>query len=183
KDLNGRPLQCDHHLSCSDRQALPGADVERHAGPAPGIDIESPSSESLYLRVRSHALLSAVAAELGPYHIAWIEWPHRIEQLQLFAAQGVAMASRRGIYGQQRNHLQQMVLNHVANGADFFIKTTTALHAKALRLSDLYVVHEIAIPDGLEEGVGKAEVQEILYGLLAQVVIDAKHRRFGEDLV
>src|SRR6185369_1038256 len=55
--------------------------------------------------------------------------------------------------------------------------------AEVLGLSDLHVVDEIAIPDGLEEGIGKAEVQEILYSLLTEVVIDAIHRRFREDLV
>src|SRR5262245_5962280 len=76
-----------------------------------------------------------------------------------------------------------MVLDHIADGADLFVKSTTSLHTEALRLCDLHIVHKIAIPNWLEEGVCKAKVQQILNSLFSQVVIDAIHRRFGEDFM
>src|SRR6185295_10996470 len=74
-----------------------------------------------------------------------------------------------------------MVLDHIADGADFFVKRTTPLYAEGLCLGDLHVVHKIAIPDRLQEGIGKAKVQQVLNSLLPQVVIDAKDGGLRED--
>src|ERR1035438_333213 len=76
-----------------------------------------------------------------------------------------------------------MILNDVANGADFFIETAPALHAEFLGHGDLYIPDVIAIPDRLEKRIGEAEVQEILHGFLAQIVIDAKDRCLVENFM
>ncbi len=39
----------------------------------------------------------------------------------------------------------------------------------------------VAVPDGLEDGVGEAEDHEVLHGLLAEVVIDAEDVFIFED--
>ncbi len=75
-----------------------------------------------------------------------------------------------------------MILEHVANRTGLFVKLASARDPNLLRHRDLHAGDEIAIPDGLEERVGETEVQQILYGLLAQIVIDAKDAGLGKFL-
>ncbi len=79
--------------------------------------------------------------------------------------------------------LQQMVLHHVANRAYFLVEGAAALHAEVLRHGDLHVLNVFAVPDRLEKRVGEAEVQNVLHGFLAQIVIDAENRGLIEYLV
>ena len=45
------------------------------------------------------------------------------------------------------------------------------------------MIDEIAVPDGLEQSVGKAERQDVLRRLLAEKMIDAKDLVLAEHLV
>ena len=67
-----------------------------------------------------------------------------------------------------------MVLHDVADRAGFLVELAAAGHAEFLGHRDLHAGDEVAIPDGLEERVGEAEVQQVLHRLLAEVVIDAE---------
>jgi hypothetical protein len=87
------------------------------------------------------------------------------------------------LHGQQSHHLQQMVLNHIADGARFLVKFASSADAEILRHRDLHALHIIPVPDRLEERVGEAEKEEIRHGLFAQVVIDAKDLRLWEGFV
>ena len=53
-----RALQRHHHLGRGDRQALAGADEERHAVPAPRVDVQPHRGERLDRRVGRDALLA-----------------------------------------------------------------------------------------------------------------------------
>ena len=75
-----------------------------------------------------------------------------------------------------------MVLHHIAQCANFLIKTSASLHTKILRHGDLHALDIVAIPDRFQKRIGKAEVQQILYRLLAQVVINAKYIGFIKRL-
>ena len=66
-----------------------------------------------------------------------------------------------------------MVLEHVAQYACPVIVPRSAPNADALGHCDLDIVHIVAVPERLKDGVGKAKGQEILYRLLAEVVVDA----------
>ncbi len=74
-----------------------------------------------------------------------------------------------------------MVLHDVAQGAGFFVEGAAAFDADAFRRGDLDVVDEVAVPDGLEDAVGKAKDQHVLHGFLAEVVIDAEDLVLAED--
>src|SRR6185503_7128085 len=84
---------------------------------------------------------------------------------------------------EQRNDLQQMVLHDVTDRANLVVEAATPLNAEALGHRDLHAIDEIAVPDRLEEAIGETEIQQVLHCLLAEVVIDAEHRRLGEDLM
>ena len=48
---------------------------------------------------------------------------------------------------------------------------------------DLHMVDEIAVPHRLEDAIGEAQHQQVLHGLLAQIMVNAIHLIFGKDLV
>ena len=73
-----------------------------------------------------------------------------------------------------------MILHHVAQGTRFFVESAPVTDADRLRDRDLHVVDVVAVPNGLEDAVGKAEHEDVLHRLLAQVVIDAEHLVFLE---
>ena len=76
--------------------------------------------------------------------------------------------------------LQQVILDHVANGAGFFVEGTAALNAEVFGHRDLHALDVLAIPDRLEDGVGEAEVEQVLHGRFAEIVVDAEDRRLVE---
>ena len=77
----------------------------------------------------------------------------------------------------------KMVLHHVADGASLFVKLAASLDAELFRHRDLHAVNVIAVPDGLEKAVGKAEDQQVLDRLLAEIVVDAKDVVLGKHLM
>src|SRR5215813_5392779 len=76
-----------------------------------------------------------------------------------------------------------MVLHDIAQRSGLLIERAAPLNTDALCRSDLNVIDIIAIPDRLKDSVCKAEDQDILYGLLAEVVIDAENLFLVENLV
>ena len=74
----------------------------------------------------------------------------------------------------QREQLQQVVLQHVAGGAGRVVERRAAADADVLGHRDLHRVDVVGVPDRLEQLVGEAQRQQVLDGLLAQVVVDAE---------
>ncbi len=83
----------------------------------------------------------------------------------------------------QRQHLQQMILEHVAHRADFLVELAAAAHAEVFRHRDLHAAHVTGAPDGLEKRIGEPEVQQVLDRLLSEEMIDAKNRGLTERSV
>ncbi len=76
-----------------------------------------------------------------------------------------------------------MVLHHVPQGPGLLIVAAAAAHAVAFGHGDLDALHQVAVPQGLEDVVGEAEDQEVLDRLLAQVVVDPVNLGFFEMAV
>ena len=76
-----------------------------------------------------------------------------------------------------------MVLHHVSDAARLVVKLPSPLDAEGLGHRDLDALHVIAVPQRLEKGVGEAEDKQVFHRLLAEVMVDAKNRRLGEDAV
>ena len=117
-----------HHLRHARRQTFTRTDVERHAAPAPIVDVALHSHECLRLRLWCHAFLLAIGPE-------WLATPHgtRVlpaddvlrhllgrhptqgeEHLQHLVADGVCIGRHRRIHRPDGQQLQQVVLHHVA---------------------------------------------------------------------
>ena len=84
----------------------------------------------------------------------------------------------RRLHGQQRDDLEEVVLDHVAQAAGGFVKRAAILHAEILGQGDLDAGHVVAVPDRLQERIGEAEIEDIHDRLLPEEVIDAEDRVF-----
>ena len=73
-----------------------------------------------------------------------------------------------------------MVLHDVAHRARLLVEAAAALDAERLGHGDLHVVDEVAVPDRLEDAVREAQHEDVLDGLLAQVVVDAEDLALAE---
>ena len=75
-----------------------------------------------------------------------------------------------------------MVLHHVADGADLFVKCAPALDAEILRHRDLHALDVVTVPERFQHRVGKAEEQHVMHRLLAEIMVNAKNRVLVEGL-
>ena len=86
-----------------------------------------------------------------------------------------ASAGRR-LHGQQRDDLEEVVLDHVTQAAGGFVKRAAVIHAEGLGQGYLHAGHIVAVPDRFQERVGEAEIKDIHDRFLAEEVIDAEDR-------
>ena len=189
-----RPLELDRDRRLAPREPLAHPDVERRVGPAPVVDEELRRDERLGHRVGRDALLLAIAAapprprrSRGPY------WPrttcfgpgrvHRLQHLHLLVAHGVGGEVDRRLHRGDRDELQQVVLEDVADRAGLLVVRRAPLDPDRLGDGDLHVVDELAVPDRLEDAVREPQRQHVLHRLLAEVVVDAEDLALGEVLL
>ena len=109
------------------------------------------------------------------------EGPDRAQQLELLVAVGLGVEPRRGLHRDEREQLEHVVLEHVAQAPRLLVVARAVLDADRLGHGDLHVVDVLAVPERLEERVGEAEHQDVLDGLLAEVVVDAVDLPLGEQ--
>src|SRR6202035_4244850 len=96
--------------------------------------------EGLDLRVFSHPRFIAITLELAAHDLFRIERPDSPEQAQLFRLHRLRIVTGWGVYREQRDDLQQVVLHNIANGADLLVEGAPAFHAELLSHGDLYVL-------------------------------------------
>ena len=106
-----------------------------------------------------------------------------MQHFGLLVADFIGIERNGRLHGGHREQLEEMIRHHVAKRARGLIKSAAMLHADGFGGGDLHVVHIIAVPERFDDIVRKAEDHDILYGLFAEVVIDAVDLLFGEDLL
>ena len=106
--------------------------------------------------------------------------PHGVQHVHLLVADLLRVERNRRLHGHQAEELQEVVLHHVAQCPRVVVVAAAMFHADFLGHRDGDVVHVAAVPDGLEEHVGETESEDVLHGLLAQVMVDAEDLRFAE---
>ena len=97
----------------------------------------------------------------------------------LLARSTVATASRRSrssdggrrLDGQQRHDLQQVALDHVAQGAGAVVVAGAALQGQVLVEDDLHLLDVFTVPDRLQEVVREAQAQDVQHRRLAQEMV------------
>ena len=180
------------------RHALAGAEVERHAGPAPVLDLGLERDEGLGARalasrpaarpgswldrggLGAHAAVLAAHRGLASTSPSAIGFSER-STLSFSSRSALASSEAGGSIATRQSELHHVVLDHVAQRAALVV---VAARAGADRLGhrDLHVVDVRRVPDRLEEDVGEAQRQQVLHRLFAEVVIDAVDLIFLEDL-
>ncbi|MNP16767.1 hypothetical protein D3C76_1091740 [compost metagenome] len=104
-----------------------------------------------------------------------------LEDLHLLVAYRFGLELCRWLHGHQAEQLQQVILQHVASGAGAIVVGAAVLYTEGFTDADLHMIDLVVAPHGLEQGIGEAQGHEVLHGFLAQVVIDTKHLRLGEN--
>src|SRR5215471_309998 len=75
-----------------------------------------------------------------------------------------------------------MVRHHVAQCPDLFVEATAALDTYSFSRCDLDVVDMVAVPERLEDAIGKAQHQNILDRFFAKEVVDPIDLVFRQHL-
>ena len=110
----------------------------------------------------------------------------RVQAVQYFGdfvAHGVGIDQRWRLHRHHGQYLQQVVLEHVAYRAGTVVVAAAVFHADGFGGGDFNVVDVVAVPERLEEAVGEAQHEEVLYGFFAEVVVDAVYLVFVEVVV
>ena len=185
---HGRALELDRDLRHPLRQPLARAEVERHVGPPPVVDLQPHRRERLGRRRRARpSARRGSPAPTAPASDPSAYWPrttHRSTSSRVYGriacstftrSSRTAFGAERGrrLHRGQREQLEQVVLHHVAQRAGRVVVAAAPLDADGLGHRDLHVVHVAPVPDRLEDAVGEPEDHQVLDGLLPEVVIDA----------
>jgi hypothetical protein len=109
--------------------------------------------------------------------------PYGVEHLQLLGDEGLGAEGGGLLDGREGEELEQVVLDDVAGRADAVVVARASADADVLGHGDLHVVDVTAVPQRLEHRVREAQRQDVLDGLLAQVMVDAEDLVGVEDLV
>ena len=165
------------------RHALAGAQIERHARPAPVVDPALEGDEGLGVRFRIDALLLAVADVLAAHDVGGVDRQQRAEHLVLLLADRARRERGRRLHRHEGEDLEEMGDDHVAIGAGLLVEADAVADIERLGHVDLDVVDEVAVPDRLEQAVAEAERQNVLRRLLAEEMVDAEDLVLGEHLV
>ena len=176
--------------------ALAGADVKRHASPAPVGDLGAQGDkgfgaaggvDAFFFQVAWHGLAVHIArAVLATDHVLaqGLRRPafEGAQHFEFFIADRIGMGIDGRFHGDGAQQLQRMVLHHVAQRAGGFVKAAAFFHAQFFGNGDLDVGDVLAPPQGLEQGIAKAHGKQVLHRRLAQVMVDAKDLLLFKDL-
>ena len=106
-------------------------------------------------------------------HVGAVNAAQRFQHLHFFIADAIGSQIRRRRHGDHAQNLQQVVLDHVAHLPGLVEVAPAALNAHLFRHGDLNVIDGAAVPVIDEQGVGKAQRQQVQHRLFTQIVVDA----------
>ena len=144
-------LEDEPQLGLRRRQALAGADEERHAGPAPVLDLEPQRGVRLGRRVRRRRRRSRGSRRTGRARSAPGRASTTERKSATCASLIVAGSPREGASIARRgDDLHQVVDDDVAERADRVVEVAAVLDAEVLGHRDLDARDVVPVPDRLE---------------------------------
>src|SRR3984893_9589780 len=169
------------------RKALAGAQVKRNTGPTPIVNLQFQSDKRFGVRITSDVRFTAISDHSLGTDGAWavLATNHTgedffrtkrlngVENFRLLVADFVGVEGNWRLHSGHGEQLKKMIGDHVTKGPGGFVKATTMFDADGFCGGDLHVVDVIAIPEGLDDVVGKAKDHDVLDGFFAEVMIDA----------
>ena len=115
-----RLAKLDDQLRRRARHRLAAAEIEGHALPSPIVHQQLHRGERRRLALRPHARFRG-SRGIGRGGCRWRRlppaWPHGAEHLDLLVAHGVGLEAHGSLHRGQREELEQMALEHVAEHA------------------------------------------------------------------
>ena len=151
----GRGLELDDDRAGAAGHGLAGAEVEGDALPAPVVDAQLERGEGGRLRIARDAFGGAVAVVLAAHDVFEADGADVAEDLGLFVADGVGVERSGRLHGHEREQLQQVVLEHVAQDAGLVVVAAAGADVDVLGHGDLDVGNIAPVPDGFEQRVGE----------------------------
>ena len=187
-------LERDDDFADFAAQTLAGAQIKRDALPAPIFNRNLRGHKRLGLRIRRNARLLAIADDIAAVDAACAvlpahnparqvfkrKWLDGAQHFDLFVAHAVGVERGRRFHRHEREHLQHVILKHVAQLPGLLVISGAMLHAERLRHRDLHVVNILPIPNRLENRVRKAEHQNILHRHFAEIVVNPINLRLSQ---
>jgi hypothetical protein len=85
---------------------------------------------------------------------------HGAEHLRLLVLRVAGASADRRVHGGQGQHLQQVVLDHVAQRANGIVERAAALDTEIFGHRDLHAGHALAVPQVGQRHVGEPQVLE-----------------------
>src|SRR5581483_1619166 len=108
---------------------------------------------------------------------------HRLKDLGFLVLHGPEVAARWRFHREERDDLEQVVLNHIAQTAGGLVEGAAAVHTEVFGERDLDARDIQAIPDRFEKRVGESEIEDVDDRLSSEEVIDAEDRVFWKHRV
>ena len=121
-----------------------------------------------------------ITDELTANEITGFDGRDGFEDLYLLVADGFAIPAGGTLDGEIAHDLKDVVFDNVADAAVLIVEGPAALDAEVLGHGDLHAFDVVAMPEGLEEGVGESEGDHVVHGSLGEVVVDAEDGGLGE---
>ncbi len=173
-----RVTKRDHDLLADLPHALARLHGDGHARPARAAERGAQLEVALRDRLRRYALDLTEALVLRPIAVARDllarqGMQHIDHGLRTRLAYRRSATSGRLFHGDERQHLQQVVLAHIAQCTHAVVKAAALLNSQRLHETDVDRLHRVAVPRSLKEVVGEPEVQDALQHLLGEIVVDA----------
>ena len=169
-----------------------------HTGPAPVVQFGANGHIRLsvavgrnagFLQVAGHCYATDFAIAVTRAHAHRTNLPcarhtQAAQQRHLLCTHHVSVHRPGWLHCHQREHLQHVVLQHVAQCAGaVVVLAAAAFHAQFFGHRDLYQLNVLTIPHRLEDGVVEAKTEQVLHGFFAQVMVDAEDLEFAEALM
>ena len=165
------------HLTNTIVQRLAGFQQERDASPARSVHEATECCIRRGVGVLVHnSLVVSIPIVLTEQTIVHFDWWHGLQHTSLCVTHIITrtrtVRPNRWFHGQQRQHLQQVILLNVPDDAVVVKVPTTALCPKRFLEGDLDRFDRITVPHPFPNTVPKPPQQQILHNLLPEVVID-----------
>ena len=176
-------MELHAHLCAGNRHILATTDIDGNSLPAPVVDEDTHSGKGLGRAVRCNSGFLKVSLELSADDIVGRDRADGTEELHLFVTDALHVRPVGGLHAEEADHLHEVVFDHIAEAPCGIIKGTATIHTEGLGHGDLDITDVVAVPDRLQEGIGKAGVEDILRCLLSKVVVDAEDLTLLKDIM
>ena len=186
----GRRFEVEHDAGAALGHALAGAQVKRHARPARVVDFQPQRGKGFgaalgrdfgLLAVAFQAALRGVlAADAVAGGALAAHRFERLQQRQLGGVDALGIGACRLFHRGVAQHLHDVVLQHVSQGAGAVVKAAALFHTQRFGGGDFHRAHIIAVPQRLKHRIAKAQWQQVLQAFFAQIMVDAVDLVFAE---